>query len=306
MKKIDRFNLDYHSLVVLMKVLECGSLTRAASELGQSQSAVSHCVDRLKVQLGDSLFYRSGRNIRPTQFLIDLDPRLRVIAAEIEGLPKKASFDPSQHQGRITIAANVTEFIPEFLELQSVLIEEAPFASFHFIELGSRDRLASLVENDEIKVAISVAIDGYPPTIAYKRLLSDHQLVFFDRNSRTAIANTEDYANAKHIVLNFGGTNLSTVDTVLKKAGLTRQVLLGVPNVACIKPFILGTDYICTMQSRLARHALSGLATCNVPFPMKPVSFDLVWHRRNENDPMTAWLRSRIHRVISPYSTVAL
>ena len=43
----------------LMSVVDCGSLTRAAAELGVTQSAVSHSLDSLEKELGFTVIRRS-------------------------------------------------------------------------------------------------------------------------------------------------------------------------------------------------------------------------------------------------------
>ena len=43
----------------LMTVVDSGSLTKAAAELGCTQSAVSHCLDALEKELGFALLTRN-------------------------------------------------------------------------------------------------------------------------------------------------------------------------------------------------------------------------------------------------------
>ena len=66
MSDFDHFDLDGHSLRLLVAVVEEGAVTRAAWRLGVTQSAVSHGLDKLRAIVGDPLFVRSGRGIVPT------------------------------------------------------------------------------------------------------------------------------------------------------------------------------------------------------------------------------------------------
>ena len=59
-------NLDMTALRAFMTVLELGGVTRAATRLNLTQSAVSMQLKRLEENLGLSLLDRSGRQIKPT------------------------------------------------------------------------------------------------------------------------------------------------------------------------------------------------------------------------------------------------
>ncbi len=66
MSKFDYSQLDGRLLKLLLAVMETGSITRAAEQLGVTQSAVSHLLDKLRGIVGDPLFVKSGRGIVAT------------------------------------------------------------------------------------------------------------------------------------------------------------------------------------------------------------------------------------------------
>ena len=53
----------YHAF---MTIIETGSLTRAAEQLGCTQSAVSHCLDALEQEVGFTVMRRSRAKIQLT------------------------------------------------------------------------------------------------------------------------------------------------------------------------------------------------------------------------------------------------
>lgn len=87
--------VDLKLLTVFCAVVENGSMTEAANQLGVNQSAVSQAIQRLKNQLGTELFIRQTRGVKPTaagralynELSVDLDR----IAQTLTGL---SSFDP--------------------------------------------------------------------------------------------------------------------------------------------------------------------------------------------------------------------
>ena len=294
MNNVNALALDYKSLRLLLSVVDAGSMSAAAHQLGLSQSAVSHSVERLRGQLNDPLFVKIGKKVMPTQFLITTAPRLRRILADLEALPNHQSFSPAEYDGPISIAANITELIPELLRVRKAISAQAPRATIRLIELGSRAALAPILNSSNAAVAISVRMTPFPAVLSHEPFFDDGFEVFYDPDQRAPVQSIDDYANADHAVLDFGGDAPSTVDTILVRAGLSRRKALGVPNVACMEAFLRGTPYICTMQSRLQHDAFSTLANCPVPFDMGLTHFDTVWHKRNDNDPLTCWLRELI------------
>lgn len=59
--------LERIHLAILLEVEKQGSLTAAAEVLNVTQSALSHSMKRLELQLGTELWLREGRNLRLTQ-----------------------------------------------------------------------------------------------------------------------------------------------------------------------------------------------------------------------------------------------
>jgi DNA-binding transcriptional LysR family regulator len=81
---------DLNVLIALMTVARERSFTRAAAQLGMSQSAVSRTVRALEEKMGILLLTRTTRSVAPTeagQRLLDaVAPKLEEIGAEIENL----------------------------------------------------------------------------------------------------------------------------------------------------------------------------------------------------------------------------
>lgn len=62
-----RFIPSITALRTLEAAARCGSFSRAAEELGVTQTAVSHQMRQLEAQLGLELFHRAGSGITPTE-----------------------------------------------------------------------------------------------------------------------------------------------------------------------------------------------------------------------------------------------
>lgn len=77
----------YSDLLALIAVAREHSFTRAASQLGISQSMLSHCIQRLEARVGVRLLTRTTRSVSVTEagerLLLTVEPRLREIEAEL-------------------------------------------------------------------------------------------------------------------------------------------------------------------------------------------------------------------------------
>lgn len=71
--------IERNHLAILQAVEQSGSLTAAAERLHLTQSALSHAIKKLELQLGTQVWQREGRRLRPTQagqYLLGLAGRL--------------------------------------------------------------------------------------------------------------------------------------------------------------------------------------------------------------------------------------
>ena len=83
--------METKDLNVLVKALQCKSLTKASMELGYSSSAGSHIIDRLEAQLGVTLLERSHTGVSPTPDCSALLPYIHTILQQQATLEKVAN-----------------------------------------------------------------------------------------------------------------------------------------------------------------------------------------------------------------------
>jgi len=89
----------------LMMVVDSGSFTRAAEQLGCTQSAVSHCLDALEKELGFALLKRSRAGVRLTSEGERLLPAVRGFLGAAEQLRQTASSIRGLESGTVRIGA---------------------------------------------------------------------------------------------------------------------------------------------------------------------------------------------------------
>ena len=95
---------DFNDLMAFMTVARERNFTRAAAQLGVSQSALSRTVRALEERMGFPLLTRTTRSVAPTvageRLLLSMAPRFEEIEAELESL--RAMTDRPAGTVRIT------------------------------------------------------------------------------------------------------------------------------------------------------------------------------------------------------------
>src|SRR5690606_36875437 len=93
-------------LRLLLHLTEEESISRAAENLGVTQSAVSHMLNRLREIVGDPVMVKSGRGVVATARAKQLAVKARVLLDEMREFSFADDFDPAEQTGQITIAAD--------------------------------------------------------------------------------------------------------------------------------------------------------------------------------------------------------
>ena len=99
MQKLSR--LDLNLLVALQALLEEKSVTKAAERLFISQPAMSRVLQRLRHQLDDPLFTRTGNELIPSPKARELHFKLPTLLDNILDLVDEGKFDPGKYVGEI-------------------------------------------------------------------------------------------------------------------------------------------------------------------------------------------------------------
>jgi len=143
--------LDVESLRTLITVLDWGSMTRAAQQLGMSQSAVSWKIKRLEQRVGRPLLIRDGHDLRPTRdgrALLD-DARAMV---EIHDRAVQRLASP-EFTGTIRVGSNEEVGASRLAGILGRLKALHPAATIEFVVDQSR-QLAPQLERGRIDVAV--------------------------------------------------------------------------------------------------------------------------------------------------------
>lgn len=127
---------------VLVRVMERGSLSKAAMDLGMGQPAVSERISRLEEHLGERLLHRSTRSLRPTDVGLMFYERAKKTLEAADFAESVTSRNKAALQGTIRIAAphGLGEMV-----LPAILMRFRKLHPHLNIDLTLNDRLVSPV-----------------------------------------------------------------------------------------------------------------------------------------------------------------
>ncbi len=295
MSNFDHYDLDGRALRLFLAVLGTGSVTAAADELGVTQSAVSHALQKLRAIVRDPLFVKSGRGIVATAHAQALASRARDLLANMRDFSRGARFDPATAEIDLVVAANDLQrdlLLPGFaLALEQevkrltlrVIPSDAPTADI------LREGLCDLL------------VTPFPPDgadILQRSLFRDEYVCFYDPARRAAPRSRADYLAARHVTVVYPDRTRLVFDTAMEKAGMSRDFAVAVASFSGVAAFLRGTDRLATLPRLLGPGLMRDFATAPVPGRPKgaELAMSLVWRRRDALDPAMTFVRNLMVR----------
>jgi DNA-binding transcriptional LysR family regulator len=172
---------NFNDLIAFVAVARAKSFTRAAAQLGVSQSALSHTIRAMETRLGIRLLTRTTRSVSTTEagerLLLNVEPRFEEIEAELSALSEL--LDKPAGTIRITTAEHAADSIL-WPALEKLLADNPDIKVEINLDYGLTDivaqrfdagvRLGDQVEKDMVAVRIGpdlkVAVVGAPSYFA--------------------------------------------------------------------------------------------------------------------------------------------
>lgn len=149
---------EFDDILAFVRVVELGSLTRAAEQLGLSKSMVSRRLDRLEGALDVKLLQRSTRGIKPTEAGRKFEGRCIHILAELEHARAEVAGQDGRLSGRLRLA------VPMSFGWRHLASALAAFSVEHdhlMLDVAYDDRAVDLVgEGFDAAVRIGTLLDS--------------------------------------------------------------------------------------------------------------------------------------------------
>ena len=287
---------DLNLLPVFESLFRHGSVTRAAGEMGLTQSAMSSALGRLRRQLGDPLFVNTRSGMLPTPRALELAPSLTDALAMVRGaLGARDSFDPRRTARSLRIYmtdVGETVLLPI---LMRHLHQHSPVMRLETAQLPAAE-LAVRLETGDIDLGV-----GYVPQLRDKirrARLFEERYVCMTRPDhplgRGGPLTLKEYLSARHVLIASMGSGHQILERTLAERGMEENVALRVPHFVVVPLIVASTDLIVSLPSRVAEASarLVKVKVHPLPIPLPSFEVSLYWHARVENDAANRWLRN--------------
>jgi len=183
---------NFNDLLAFVAVAREGSFTRAAAQLGVSQSALSHTIRSLEARLGIRLLTRTTRSVSATdagqRLLATVAPRFDEIVAEVAALSElrdkpagTVRISAAEHAADTVIWPRLERFLPSYPDIHVEVTVEYGMIDIVANRYDAGVRLGDQVAKDMIAVRIApdlnMAVVGAPAYFAnYPTPSTPHEL----------------------------------------------------------------------------------------------------------------------------------
>ncbi len=175
----------FDDLVAFLAVARVGSFTRAAAQLGVSQSALSHTIRSLETRLGVRLLTRTTRSVSPTRagehLLQTVAPRIEEIEAELAALSEyrdkpagSIRINTAGHAADTILWPKLAPLVREYPDIKIEIMVEYGLIDIVAQRYDAGVRIGDQVEKDMIAVRIGpdfrMTVVGSPSYFAQRSI----------------------------------------------------------------------------------------------------------------------------------------
>ena len=268
-----------------LAVIDAGTITRAASELGISQPSLSQQIRQLEEQLGATLFDR-GRKTQLTAAGKILLPHARLLVDAAANAQREVAGSQSLSGGKLNIA-----FIPSLERL--VTSATCEFTSrFPDIVVNLREQMGRSIDRlllgGDIDLGLAVRRSS-PPEINATVLYREPYVLAFRKGhdlQHSKLSRLNSIGDTPFAVFCFGSYSRDTTDSYLSRLRFLPNIRLESESLENLLNIVAATD-MCAVLPKIAvsRRADLGFHDLTNPRPTRSVA--LISHNRRVASPAT-------------------
>lgn len=286
--------IDINLYPLFIAIFEQKSISKAAQLLCISQSAVSHALQRLRLQLKDELFVRSGQKMLPTPFAEQIYQPIQTALSTIQNIAiPQHDFDPSMLQSlKIAIHDEIEPIIfPQLVHHFSQLNLDIQFLSS---KLDRKNMLADL-SAQQIDFVIDL-VQPYQENLQFENLIEDH---FVACTLQTEM-DLSLYLSSPHIGVSSRRTGLLLEDIYLNRQQLSRQIFMRCQHYStALQVLAQYPKAILTIPHSILKHLhyAQDLKIHQLPIELPKIKMGMYWHEHVRMNPRHQFLRNEILKI---------
>ena len=240
-------------LLAFRTVVDSGSITAAAEQLGQTVSGISRALGRLEEKLDTTLLNRTTRRLVLTEEGSNFLLRARAILASVDEAEEQMARRRQQHAGRLRVNAAMPYMLHVIVPLVPAFRQQFPQIE---LELNTNDLVIDLLEQD---TDVAIRIGALRDSTLHARPLGHHSLrvlaspAYLQAHGRP----TQVGHLAQHSLLGFAqpvslnhwplrgpqGDSLQITPALHASSGETlRQLALAGAGIVCLADFMTAHD----------------------------------------------------------------
>lgn len=299
-------HLDLNLLRVLVALHRTGSVTAAGHLLALSQPATSHLLAKLRDSLGDELFIRTPKGLKPTPLCERIAPAIQAQLAELEStLTEDQVFDPALNpmEWRVSLSdLGEMMFLPG---LAGCLRQLAPLATIANISVAAQD-VPSALDAREIDLAIGI-LHSKHKSIRQEVLFEETYVAVSsqawrpDTGAVRSQLSLRQLHRAQFVIASPAATFHGGVEKMLYEHQLTQQIVLRARHFGAIPELISCTNLLAIVPRMYARRLAtrSELRVWELPTGTSPYPVNLLWHNSTDHDGAHLWMRQQIRQLFA-------
>ncbi|MBV8043172.1 HTH-type transcriptional regulator YidZ [Pluralibacter sp.] len=308
-------SLDLNLLICLQLLLQERSVSRAASRMNVTPSAVSKSLAKLRGWFNDPLFVKTPQGLHPTPLAVSMEQDLadwmqmshQLLDKPHYETPRGLTFELAAESPLMMIALNaLSQQIYQRYSQATLRVRNWDYDSLDAIIRGEVD-LGFTGRESHPRSRESLSL--LPWFVDFEVLFTDLPRVYL-REDHPALQddwNLQTFLRYPHISICWENSDTWALDRVLNELGCKRNIALSLPGFEQSMFMAAQPDHTLLATAPFyCQHynQQHGLKLVTRPIPLEEselqkiaVPFTLLWHKRNGHNPKIIWLTSMIKQL---------
>ncbi len=284
-------------MLVLVRLIELGSMRRTATALNMAQPAVTQIVAEMEALLETELFFRHARGVEPTEAAKDLLPVAHRILDALRDGAEAVANRLHNHGGLVRISSSpaalggmlhgrLDDFARRYPDIQVVIVEASSTTPLH----GISDGTADIICTREPEVI--------PEGWEFQRCVEDALVVFCGKTHPLAEVKHPTLAQlgtGKWLMNHVGSVARNRFEEVFVKAGWPQsvrcQIVMHIPKLT--REMLESGRYLAILPRSVAASWLGEGSVCelksDINTPLAPLGY--LWRGKKAGTAVSVFAR---------------
>lgn len=277
--------LEMRHLIMIDCVTRTGSVSAAASQLGLTQSALSHRIREAERRLNTPLFHRTNRRLVPTHAGKRINQVAQVVLNEVTLAERDVQLlsGPIEHVVRIGSDSNCgSHWVGSLL---SLVRNKYPHIEVEVVGTGQEDPLRNLIDN-QIDVAMTLGSPSRKRGLRIESVYSDELVALVPSRhplSKSKVVMPEDFRDVTYIAYHTTPERGREYELIFKKHDVLPKKVIRAGVTEAVVDLVRRGEGVTILPSAIAKSAATLPGAKVLQLTKDPP--EIVWHavlRRNE------------------------